>query len=208
MRRLNTLTLAAMLVAAITAAAWPTNAKPAQSVSETAQSVTETPETVNEPPVFVNDETETVINTAEIPTATAQPEPEYYDETTDPTFTGYPARKDDSEDEITRLAKTVYGEAGICSTDEQRLVIWTVLQRVDDERFPDTIAEVITAANQFAGYHAENPADEDILALCRQEVGDWSHGAEPPTLEPYADAAPYFYFDGDGRHNWFREVWQ
>jgi hypothetical protein len=36
----------------------------------------------------------------------------------------------------------------------------------------------------------------------------WQSGESPPTLAPYATAAPYYFFDGDGRHNWYREGWR
>lgn len=119
-----------------------------------------------------------------------------------------PAEPPYSDDEIEMLAKTVYGEAGICSTDEQRLVIWTILQRVDGEDWDNTIGDVITAKSQFVGYRPDNPIDPDIFALCKDELESWWSGAEPPTLEPYAPTAPYYYFDGDGRHNWYREEWR
>lgn len=48
--------------------------------------------------------------------------------------------------EVEALAKLIYGEAGIVpSTTEQAAVVWCVLNRVDDPRFPDTVLEVIEA---------------------------------------------------------------
>lgn len=148
-------------------------------------------------------------------TETVAPSPtvalEYIDEDIFPDYFPesqyYPVYYEYTDDEIDMLAKTVWGEAGICCSEEWRLVIWTVLQRVDDDRFPDTIAEVITARRQFLGYHEDHPIDEEIRALCVAEVADWIHGVQPPTLEPYAPTAPYYFFEGDGRHNWYREEW-
>lgn len=52
--------------------------------------------------------------------------------------------------EVEALAKLIYGEAGIVpSTTEQAAVVWCVLNRVDDPRFPDTVLEVIEAPYQF-----------------------------------------------------------
>ena len=115
-----------------------------------------------------------------------------------------------SEDELEMLAKTVWGEAGVCSPEEQVLVVWTILQRLEDERFPDTLEEVITQSGQFCSYDSENPVYDEILTLCKSELTQWEDGAEPPTLEPYAPTAPYYFFDGDktGLHNWFREEWE
>lgn len=112
--------------------------------------------------------------------------------------------------DITLLAKTVWGEARGCTPEEQRLVVWTVLQRVDaDGAFApyDTIEAAVTAPGQFVGYNENHPVDPDIYDLCLEALADWQSGAEPPTHEIYAPTAPYYFFDGDGRHNWFREEW-
>ena len=90
----------------------------------------------------------------------------------------------------------------------KRLVVWTILQRVDADNWANTIEGVVTQKRQFAGYKESNPIDADIYALCLTELTDWWHGAEPPTHEIYAPTAPYFFFDGDGRNNWFREEWR
>lgn len=112
--------------------------------------------------------------------------------------------------DVTMLAQMVWGEARGCAPEEQRLVVWTVLQRVDaGGAFAqyDTIAAAITAPGQFVGYDESHPVDTDIYNLCLEVLSDWQSGAEPPTHEIYAPTAPYYFFDGDGRHNWFREEW-
>lgn len=121
----------------------------------------------------------------------------------------YPVYKYEyTDDEIDMLARTIWGEARGCSPDEQGLVVWTILQRVDDDRFPDTIEGVILEPNQFAGYNEDYPIAEDIREICKQVLDDWIHECPPPTMAPYAQTAPYLFFDGDGTHNWFREEWQ
>jgi hypothetical protein len=102
------------------------------------------------------------------------------------------------------LAKTVWGEARGLPPDEQRLVVWTVFQRVDAEDWGDTVTAAITAPGQFY-YKKSFPVNEDIYALCVEETEKWQRGEEPPTHEIYAPTAPYRSFNGDGKHNWFRE---
>jgi len=111
--------------------------------------------------------------------------------------------------DVDMLAKMVWGEARGCTPDEWRLTVWTVLQRVDAPgRWGDTIEAVLTAPSQFMGYRASFPVDPAIRAVVEEVLADWAQGAEPLTHELYAPTAPYFYFDGDGRNNYFREVWR
>jgi len=110
--------------------------------------------------------------------------------------------------DIDLIAKTVWGEARGTSPKEQKLVVWTILQRVDADRWSNTIEGVITARRQFHGYSPRHPVCVHIRALVASELADWADGAEPPTLYPFAPSVPYFYFWGDGRHNWFREEWR
>ena len=129
-------------------------------------------------------------------------------EATCPFFDGYPENKPYTDADVDMVAKTVWGEARGCTPDEWRLVAWTILQRIDDPRWPDTFAAVIMEPNQFSGYHGANPVDDGIREVCFAAIQDWAHGAEPPTHSTYAPTAPYLFFDGDGQHNWFRGTWR
>ncbi|MCM1059443.1 MAG: hypothetical protein NC452_04040 [Eubacterium sp.] len=115
-----------------------------------------------------------------------------------------------TEEEIDMLARLVYTEAGGCSEDEQRLVVWTVFQRVDstdwDFRNMNDIAMTVTAPNQFA-YYPNSPILENIRAICETEISKWANFEKPPTVEPYAPSLPYYFYEGDGYHNWFRAEW-
>ncbi len=55
-----------------------------------------------------------------------------------------------SEKEIELLALITMAEAGGEPADGQRLVIDVILNRVDSDRFPNTITEVIYQPNQFS----------------------------------------------------------
>ena len=110
--------------------------------------------------------------------------------------------------EIEMIAKAVWGEARGTTPEEQRLVVWTVLQRVDAGNYGDNIEAVVTAPRQFDGYRDDNPVCPDIYALVKGELQKWARGEEPPTLEPFAPRAPYLYFAGRRGNNWFREQWR
>jgi len=64
------------------------------------------------------------------------------------------------EAEIELIAQTVEAEAGNQSYIGKRLVVATVLNRVNHEAFPDTIEEVISQPGQFSTY----PELKDIEA--------------------------------------------
>lgn len=111
--------------------------------------------------------------------------------------------------EVEALAKLIYGVAGIVpSTTEQAAVVWCVLNRVDDPRFPDTVLEVIEAPYQFSGYDPEYPVKEefailaaDVLTRYRAELdGEENVGRVLP--------AEYCFFTGDGRRNHFTTEWK
>lgn len=108
-----------------------------------------------------------------------------------------------TDEEVTLLCQTVYGEAGICSAEEQALVAWCVLNRVD--YYDSNIKEVVTAEGQFHGYDPEHPVTDEIKEVVMEVLDAWCRGEEALVLAPYATTSEYLYFWGDGTHNWFRE---
>ena len=115
-----------------------------------------------------------------------------------------------TQEEVDMLAKTVWGEARGTSADEQKLVIWTVLQRVmsNNNVWPNTIRAVITQENQFHGYSETFPIDPAIRMIVIEVLEDWTNGEEPMLMYPFATETPYYFFHGDGENNWFRRSWR
>lgn len=76
--------------------------------------------------------------------------------------------------------------------------------RVDAEGWPDTVAEVITQPNQFAGYSPDYPATEELKAIAADVMTRWERerreGGDVGRVLP----DEYFFFTGDGEHNHFR----
>lgn len=79
-----------------------------------------------------------------------------------------------SEDEINLIALVTMAEAEGESEEGKRLVIDTILNRVDSEHFPDTISEVIYQPNQFTsmwnGRIDRCYVMDDICQLVREEL--------------------------------------
>lgn len=107
-------------------------------------------------------------------------------------------------EEALMVAQTIYGEAGACSYEEQRLVAWCICNCVDSGTWGDTISEVVNPKH-FYGYDPDCEVTDEYLATAQEVLTEWSIGEEADILEPYATTSEYLYFGGDGRHNWFRE---
>ena len=99
--------------------------------------------------------------------------------------------------DVDALARTLYGECRGCSELQQRAVAWTIFNRVDDPRFPDTVIEVITQPSQFFGYSESFPVTAELEALARDCLEDW-HFDRERVLEP-----DFCFFFGNGRINIF-----
>lgn len=99
--------------------------------------------------------------------------------------------------DVDALARTLYGECQGCSELQQRAVAWTIFNRVDDSRFPDTVIEVITQPSQFFGYSESFPVTAELEALARDCLEDW-HFERERVLEP-----DFCFFFGNGRINIF-----
>ena len=77
------------------------------------------------------------------------------------------------DEEIDMLAKLVYTEArGVKSKAEQAAVIWCALNRVDCDRYPDTIKSVVTQRHQFA-YRPKTPVREQIPSSLQRRADRW-----------------------------------
>ena len=87
---------------------------------------------------------------------------------------------DASEDEYL-LAKIAMAEAEGEDTEGKALVICVVLNRVESDDFPDTVAEVIFSENQFAarGSRWEIEPDDDCYEALEMVLDGWdeSQGA-------------------------------
>lgn len=108
-----------------------------------------------------------------------------------------PEEWEPDEADVTALAQTLYGECRGCSELQQRAVCWCVFNRVDSDKFPDTVIGVITQKSQFFGYKATNPVWDSLYNLAYGCLVDW-HNEENRVLEP-----EFLYFTGNGRINIF-----
>ena len=120
----------------------------------------------------------------------------------------WPRTKFFTDAETDMIAKTVWGEARGCSDIQKEAVVWCVLNRVDDERFPNSIADVITQPNEFFGYSESNPVDEDIRQLARKVMIVWAtEEMMPADGRERVLPREYVFFSGNGIENTFATNW-
>lgn len=99
---------------------------------------------------------------------------------------------------ISCLCKVVYGEARGCDKTQQAAVVWCILNRVEDSRFPNDIISVVTQKNQFDGYSSKYPVVEEIEELVYDVL--WRYELEFGGQEDVGRVLPkdYLFFRSSG----------
>ena len=111
-----------------------------------------------------------------------------------------------TEDDVVAMAKMLWGEARGCTRDNQIKCAWVVVNRVDDERFPDTIQGVLEQPNQFHGYVPSYPVTDELYDVAFDVLTRWSYEKQGiPVRRELPNT--YLWFTGDGEQNHFREAW-
>ena len=110
--------------------------------------------------------------------------------------------------DVDLLSRMVWGEGRGVSRNEQKLIVWTALNRVDHRNYPNTIAGVVWARGQFVGYSSRHPVTVAIRQMTMEVLEAWDRGEQAKVYPPFARTPNYLYFHGDGRHNWFRETFR
>lgn len=122
-----------------------------------------------------------------------------------------PEREHSAEEieDIEALAKMLYGEArSVESTTEQAACVWVVLNRVDDDRWPDDVVDVLSQPLQFGGYRVYFPVEEWAYDLAADVYDRWTDGRETGQDPGRVIPADYYYWRGEKgcKHNWFRKT--
>ena len=108
--------------------------------------------------------------------------------------------------DVVAIAKMLYGESRGCSIDNQQKAVWCVLNRVDDERYPDSIIEVLSQSGQFHGYSPNHPVWDELTAVAEDVLTRWSLEKQGVAVNRELPKS-YLYFTGTGRENIFREAY-
>lgn len=106
------------------------------------------------------------------------------------------------------IAKVLYEECrGVESKTEQAAVAWCILNRVDSQKFPDTVEKVAKQSHQFA-WNPSAPVTEELLNLAEDVLLRWQ--LEKVGMGDVGRILPqdYLYFAGRGGHNHFRNAYR
>ena len=109
-----------------------------------------------------------------------------------------------THDDVVAVAKMLYGESRGCTVDNQQKAVWCVLNRVDDERFPDSIIGVLEQPHQFHGYSDSFPVWDELTAVAEDVLIRWSLEKQGVAVNRELPKS-YLYFTGTGKENIFRE---
>ena len=111
-----------------------------------------------------------------------------------------------TEEDVAAVAKMLWGEARGCTQDNQIKCAWVVVNRVDDERFPDTIQGVLSQPHQFHGYDPTSPVTSELYNVAFDVLTRWSYEKQGIPVRREL-ASSFLWFTGDGVTNYFREVY-
>lgn len=111
-----------------------------------------------------------------------------------------------TEEDAAEVAKMLWGEARGCTRDNQIKCAWVVVNRVDDERFPDTIHGVLSQPNQFHGYDPAFPVTDELYSVAFDVLTRWSYEKQGIPVRRELPGS-FLWFTGNGRENIFREVY-
>ena len=113
--------------------------------------------------------------------------------------------EEDFYDSLEMLAYCTMAEAGNQCEEGKRLVIDTVLNRVDNEYFPNTVEEVINDPGQFEvvarGTLYRTAPTDDIYDLIREEIAErtndrviyFTAGGYNPSGEPWQKVGDHYF---------------
>ena len=109
-----------------------------------------------------------------------------------------------TEDDVKAVAKMLWGEARGCTRDNQIKCAWVVCNRVDDDRFPDTIQGVLSQPSQFHGYDPAYPVTDELYSVAFDVLTRWSYEKQGVPVRRELPGS-FLWFTGNGRENIFRD---
>lgn len=89
------------------------------------------------------------------------------------------------EREAEYISKVVYGMGKNHSVNDQKAIVWCILNRVESAGFPSTIAEVCQQPQQWIGYSDNNPVLTEIYDMVLPILKGWHNNSHRPMDKSY-----------------------
>lgn len=89
------------------------------------------------------------------------------------------------EREAEYISKVVYGMGRNHSVNDQKAIVWCILNRVESRGYPSTIAEVCQQPQQWIGYSDDNPVLTEIYDMVLPILKDWHNNSHRPMDKSY-----------------------
>lgn len=74
------------------------------------------------------------------------------------------------------VAKVLYGTAQYNTERGQKMVVWCIVNRVENPNYPNTIEEVCRQKDQWMGYSDNNPILQDLFDISYETLYYWHNG--------------------------------
>ena len=84
------------------------------------------------------------------------------------------------EQEAEYISKVVYGTAKNHSVNDQKAVVWCILNRVESAGYPDTVQGVCEQPKQWMGYSEDNPVMESTYNMVLEILKTWHNNGHRP----------------------------
>ena len=89
------------------------------------------------------------------------------------------------EQEAEYISKVVYGTAKNHSVNNQKAVVWCILNRVESVGYPDTVQDVCEQPKQWMGYSEDNPVIESIYNMVLEILKTWHNNGHRPMSKEF-----------------------
>ena len=106
---------------------------------------------------------------------------DYIEDIQEPTPVVIP--EDPIREEAEYVAKVLYGTALDNSSKGKELVVWCIINRVENEKYPNTVKEVCQQKDQWMGYSDTNPVMQDLYDTAYNVLSKW-HEDNYRTVSP------------------------
>ena len=104
------------------------------------------------------------------------------------------------------LSRMVWGEGRGVSRNEQKLIVWTAINRYE-HRFANAengLTGIVRSPGQFVGYSSWFPVTPEIREVVVEVLEAWDQGEQAKVYPPFSRCPHYVFFSGHSGHNWFR----